>query len=183
MNIKRIAIKLEKLAMLKFFPSDEGARLGILDLVCKMAQSEEQVDWLVNRMTDGLYNEWPGPAELRACFCSKFRPKDGKSISSGIYLDGIPSESEETNRLILGPNHAQGLIEGRQETRGPMQVGTDPAVSQVGKMRDLSREVNRRRRAATERPTNPNYRPITQAEIDRAVKENRDRRAREELGI
>lgn len=183
MNVKNVAVKIEKLAMLKFFPSDEGARLGILDLVCRMAKSEEQVDWLVNRMTNGLYNEWPGPAEMRACFCSKFKPRDGIERHSTVYLDGIPSEREETNRLILGVAHAQGLIEGRCEDRRAAQVGVDPVIRDCANMMDMNRHVARIRKSAAPKPTNPNWRPITQQEIDQAVKQNRDKKAREEAGL
>ena len=59
----------------------------------RMASSEEEIEWLVDRMTiSGLYSEWPGPGEMRACFCSKFRPKDGISATSSVYPDGLPSE-------------------------------------------------------------------------------------------
>lgn len=178
MNVKSVAIKLEKLAMLKFFPSDEGARLGILELVCKMAHSEAQVDWLVNRMTDGLYNEWPGPAELRACFCSKFPPRDGKSACSQIYGDGIPSEKESVNRLILGPVHARGLIEGHQEPRQKMQVGIDPDIQRVARMKDLNRVGK-----SVRQEISPQRRAELQAQIDAAVQANRDKRAKEEAGL
>jgi hypothetical protein len=178
MNVKNVAIKLEKLAMLKFFPSDEGARLGILELVCKMAHTEAQVDWLVNRMTDGLYNEWPGPAELRACFCSKFPPKDGRSVFSQVYADGIPSEKEATNRLILGPVHAKGLIEGHQEPRQKMQVGIDPGIQRIARMKDLNRVVKR-----NSEPISPQRRAEIQSQIDAIERANRDKRAREEAGL
>ncbi len=181
-NVMKAAQAIGKLAALKFFPSDPNAQSGLVQIACEMANSNEQIDWLVARMLT-LYNEWPGPREMRACFCSKHRPADGKECHSQVYFDGIPSEREETNRLILGPNHARGLIEGQQGQRGPMQIGVDPAIQQVAKMRDLNREVARKRRVEQPKPTNPNYRPISQAEIDAAVQQNRDKRAREEAGL
>lgn len=92
MNVAKISGILEGLAVLKYFPSDDGARAALLKIVLAMAASESQVAWLVDRMTNGLYNEWPGPRELRACFCSKFAPWDGQNAYSEVYADGIPSE-------------------------------------------------------------------------------------------
>lgn len=181
-NVKRAAQAVARLGALKFFPTDPHAQTGIVQIVCEMAADDSQVDWLVNRMI-GLYNDWPGPRELRACFCSRFKPKDGRECHSMIYVDGIPSEREEINRLVLGVGHAKGLIEGRQEERGPMQVGIDPAIKAAAHLKDLNLAVRRIRLAQTEKPINPNYRPITQAEIDQAVRKNRDEAAKGELGV
>src|ERR1043165_9648334 len=138
-NVKRAAQAVARLGALKYFPLDPHAQTGIVQIVCEMAYEDSQVDWLVNRMI-GLYNEWPGPRELRACFCSKFKPKDGKECHSQVYLDGIPSESEETNRLVLGAGHAQALIEGRQGERGPMQVGIDPVIKALAETKNMKSE-------------------------------------------
>ena len=81
MNVKQIARTLAKLTALKFFPAEPGARRGILEIVCAMASIESQAEWLVNRMLSA-YNEWPGPQEMRACFCCRFRPADGVNAYS-----------------------------------------------------------------------------------------------------
>ena len=72
------------LTMLKFFPSDDEARLGIVLMIGRMAEKEEQVRWLVQRVL-ALYNEWPGPGEVRAVYCSRFRPEDGITAYSTVY--------------------------------------------------------------------------------------------------
>lgn len=123
-NVKRAAEIMGRLGAMRFFPSDPNAQAAILQIACEMARSETQLEWLADRMLS-LYNDWPGPMEMRACFCSKFQPKDGIERHSSVFPDGIKSESEATNRLILGPNHAQGLIEGNQEPRTPQQISAD----------------------------------------------------------
>lgn len=173
-NIKRAAESISRLAALKFFPSDANAQAGIVQIVCEMAHSNDQIDWLVNRMLV-LYNDWPGPREMRACFCSKHKPKDGVECHSQVYYDGIPSEREEINELILGPNHAAGLIEGKREKRDPMRVGVDPAIALLADVKDMNRKTKRGEAITPER------RAELQSMIERAVQENRNKRAAQEL--
>lgn len=92
MNFERIAKTLSGLRVLKFFPNDEHALVALVRMVGEMASTEDQVEWLVGRMTSGLYAEWPGPREVRAVFCSRFNPRDGINAYSTVYIDGIPSE-------------------------------------------------------------------------------------------
>ncbi len=101
MNVARAAEIIGELSMLKFFPTDKIGRTMIVKLACKMAASEEQIRWLVDRMIV-LYDEWPGPKEMRACFCSKFRPADGIEANTDVYFlsDGIPSEKESDPKLL-----------------------------------------------------------------------------------
>lgn len=79
---------------LKFFPGDAEARIGIAESLIEMASSEEQVRWLVKRLPK-LFTEWPAMHEVRAVFCSKFKPADGVEVYSEVYLEGIPAEKEQ----------------------------------------------------------------------------------------
>lgn len=79
---------------LNYFPGDPDARIGIAEEIVSMASAEEQVRWLVSRLPK-LFKDWPAMHEVRAVFCSKFRPKDGYEVYSAIYIDGIPTEKEE----------------------------------------------------------------------------------------
>lgn len=106
MNIKRVTEMLCGLRILPFFPGDENAMLALVRMVGEMATSEDQVRWLVNRMTSGIYTRWPGPHEMRACFCSRYRPQDGINAYSTVYLDGIPSE-RAAGLQIAAPATAQ----------------------------------------------------------------------------
>lgn len=106
-NVKRAAQIIAELGMLKYFPSSDFAQAGIVRLVCQMATTEDQIRGLVDRMLN-LYNDWPGPQEMRACFCSKFKPADGIEASSAVFFesDGIPSEKESApQQLEAQPVH------------------------------------------------------------------------------
>lgn len=76
---------------MRYFPSDPDARTGIAKQIAAMASSIEQVRWLVGRLPE-LYPDWPAMQEVRALFCSRFRPKDGLEAASQVYLDGIPHD-------------------------------------------------------------------------------------------
>ena len=97
-NVKRVSKIVDELALLKFFPSDENARVGLVRIVCEMIATEEQARWLVTRML-AIYREWPGVLEMRACFCSRFKPCDGINAYSSVYPDGIPIDP--ANRLAI----------------------------------------------------------------------------------
>jgi hypothetical protein len=107
-NINEVIEALSGLKSLRFFPDDAVAIMTVARMVCKMATTEEQVAWLVDRMTSGIYSEWTGPQELRACFCSKFKPADGINAYSMVYPDGFPSEKQPQLQLTapaLPPGH------------------------------------------------------------------------------
>ena len=82
------------LATLGSFPSGNEARKSLALLLCDMARYESEACWLIDRMTSGLYASWPGPGEMRACFCARFRPRDGVERRSSVYPEGIPPERQ-----------------------------------------------------------------------------------------
>ncbi|HVY93999.1 MAG TPA: hypothetical protein VHA14_14660 [Bryobacteraceae bacterium] len=71
------------LAALKYFPSDEGARVALMELLDRMVSTPEQLRWLVRTLIDRV-GEYPGPAEIRAVFCTRFRPKDSVEVWSAL---------------------------------------------------------------------------------------------------
>lgn len=93
MNPETVLNILNEFRCLAFFPNDEYVPIAICRLVGSMCHNEAEVRWLVDRMTSGIYSEWPGIAEMRACFCAKFPPRDGINAYSSIYPDGIPAET------------------------------------------------------------------------------------------
>jgi len=119
--------------MLKYFPAGNPAVLeGLLILVGDMCRSEAEVEWLVKRMTSGLYAEWPGPAEMRACFCSRFPPKDGINVYSSIYPDGLPPSKESRLAIECAPKKA--LPEGHMVSA---DAGAEAAVHVLAKANEL----------------------------------------------
>jgi hypothetical protein len=86
-----------QLALMAFFPSDPEVRAALVTVLMDLIETEDQLDWLVNRALR-LYAKWPGVAELRALYCSRFKPRDGIESYSTVYLDGIPAESTPLRR-------------------------------------------------------------------------------------
>lgn len=80
-----------KMALMAFFPGDPDIRAALVSVFMDMVETDEQLDWLVNRALR-LYGKWPGVAEIRALYCSRWKPKDGMETYSSIYPEGIPSE-------------------------------------------------------------------------------------------
>lgn len=169
MNPEVIAELCGELTLLRFFSAEQGARTALFLLIGRMCSSEEQVRWLVRR-TLALCNEWPGPLVFRQILCSKFKPADGISVGgTSTFPDGVPSEKIEAPAgLALPPGRVASV-----------DRGLEGGVRLLAAAKDLNR---RRPAPVPEVPTNPDYKPVTQADIDREVSALRDKRARAELG-
>jgi hypothetical protein len=127
MVVKKVAEIVGELTLLRYFPADPIARTALVREICDMADTEDQVRWLVTRMLK-LYQVWPGLGEVRATFCSKFKPRDGVERYSEIYTDGIPSE-----HLISERDTAQRQLtgEGRLQIAGKVEKMPEPDIEQL----------------------------------------------------
>lgn len=84
-----VAAAVSRLALMAFFPGDPEVRAGLIPIFLGMIDTEEHLDWLVARALQ-LFPRWPGVAEIRALYCSRFKPKDGVEGYSEIY-ENFPS--------------------------------------------------------------------------------------------
>src|SRR5881398_3593896 len=57
---------ISRLALMPFFPAKDEDRDAIGEIILEFAETDEQLEWLGKRMLE-LYQQWPGPRELRAC--------------------------------------------------------------------------------------------------------------------
>lgn len=89
---KLIKQAVERMNILRYFPSDPGAQLEIMRLLERMVPSERALEWLVSTMIDRV-GEWQGPVELRGVLCAKFRPKDG--IEAWSTIPGFTAADSE----------------------------------------------------------------------------------------
>jgi hypothetical protein len=169
LNFESTLDQLAGLTLLRYFPADAGARLELAKLVARMASNEQQVDWLVQR-TLALCGEWPGPLGLRQIFCSKFKPADGiEAGGTTMFPDGPPSEKKiEASPLPALPPGS-----------GSIDRQLDSAVKLLARSKDLNRTMAPR---VPKDPISPERRAEIQAQIDAAILERRDKRARAELG-
>jgi hypothetical protein len=169
-----VNILLSDLTLLRFFPSDPAGRLALAKLVASMAQSLDQVEWLVAR-TVLLCNEWPGPRTLRQIFCSKFKPRDG--IEAGpteMFPEGVPSEHP-----IQAPVR-QALPSGMEKEIASLAVAKSLDLVPYEEPPDYA-HLEELRRARLRRQHREIFealglKPVTQEDIDRAVEEARKKR-------
>lgn len=100
MTFEEIAPIVNELAIMKYFPGDVDARIGVAKQLACICATADQASWLVTRAL-ALYAEWPGIHELRALYCSRFRPLDGIECVSTVYGDGIPADPALANPLAI----------------------------------------------------------------------------------
>ena len=180
-NVKAASKIISELTLMRFFPSEDPARTALVRIICEMAESEDQIRWLVGRMIN-LYPEWPGPREMRACFCSKFKPKDGIEAHSQVHLDGIPSEKrlEAPPRLALPPGckvTADPKIDAVVCEAFAMMPKMLPAKTPpTGEDARFAKVLHESQTAPCDREPLPGPTPqiITQADIDDAVRKLRE---------
>ncbi len=183
-NITVVDEILTGLEILEFYPSDPAKRLLILGEVCEMAHEDDQVRWLVRRARRVFGGRWPGSEELRACFCHRYKPRDGVEAVSAIYPDGFPPDPEVPPRKQIGPAPRAQIASGETVTElldisklpvTPM-LPLRPARPLKGEtdLQGLLRAVDEAKQAPVKKPPRP-----TQEEIE-AIKRRQAEAAREE---
>ena len=179
-----------ELRVLRFFPNDEAVMTAIVRLCGSMCADETQVRWLISRMTSGIYETWPGAMEMRACYCNRYKPKDGINAYSTVFPDGLPMDPTAPPRLIEAPK-LEALPPGEPETADPEleesfrrlaekveMPAPHPTTTRFARMLKEIETPPDRREPEEPRPVNSNFKPVTQADIDRAVRELHEGRAR-----
>lgn len=121
------------MSLLKFFPSGDVAVRVLIDLLIRLCSTREQLNWLVETLINRI-GEWPGPAQLRALFCTRFPPADGIEgppceLSGFTPADGEQRYVElEAKRGVLLDSQKQRLLPGEVETVS----GDDKMQSLIG---------------------------------------------------
>jgi hypothetical protein len=84
------------MAILRYFPADEGARLSIMRLLLRIVPfgAADQLGWLTQTLIDRV-GEWYGPVEIRAVFCTRYAPADGIEADC-VHSPGFRAEEMET---------------------------------------------------------------------------------------
>src|SRR5262249_16361475 len=98
MNFDTVNQLVAQLGTMKFFPSSPQTPMALIEFMGDLTDDEEKVRWLVKRVRP-MYAEWPGEYEVRACFCSRYAPKDGINAHSTIYPEGLPSENSKALQI------------------------------------------------------------------------------------
>ncbi len=64
--------------------------MRLLERIC---ETPDRLDWLVS-MLENHVGEWPGPAQLRALYATRWRPADGIEGTSCAIAGRTPADSE-----------------------------------------------------------------------------------------
>jgi hypothetical protein len=109
---EHLAVALVQLSMLKYFPPGQ-AQKAILLYLERLCGTADRLHWLVTELVNHV-GEWPGPAEVRGLFCSRYRPADG--IEADCSLPGYSpaageAKSQRGDIPKLSAGDAQKLLE------------------------------------------------------------------------
>jgi hypothetical protein len=111
MGLNRAAARI---ALMPFFPaSDVTARAVLIEELGSLCESDAHAEWLSLRLLQIFPKQWPGLSELRALYCKRFKPADGREVESAVFLDGFPTEDE------LGKLQIEGLPEPKVKALPP----------------------------------------------------------------
>ena len=194
-NVAAVTKALGRLTLMKYFPADDTARTALVEMVCGMVHHEDQAEWLAKRMLQ-IYREWPGPYEMRACFCGRYRPLDGVNAYSEIYANGLPPDPTAPPRPEIAAPVLKALPAGHVVTADPeleksiqklaekcKMPAPHPAITRFAQMlKEITTAPPDRRAPEASRPVNLNFKPIDETDVARAVQENHERAARKAAG-
>ena len=88
---ENLAAALVQLSMLRFFPQGQAQKAIALYLE-QLCGRADRLHWLVSELVNHV-GEWPGPAQVRGLFCSRYRPADG--IEADCSLPGYTAADGE----------------------------------------------------------------------------------------
>lgn len=71
----RAAAAVSRLALMAFFPTNPEVQTALVEILLEMVDTDEHLDWLMRRLL--VLPKWPGVGEMRALYCSRYKPKDG----------------------------------------------------------------------------------------------------------
>ena len=118
-STQEVKAAVAELSMLRFFPSDVAARAGVASLLARMVDAPERLRWLVRAMVDEV-GTWEGPKELRAVYCSRFRPADG--VEADCTHGSLAGS-------LFGPDAEARQIEAHEKAKElPVPAGMDLLV-------------------------------------------------------
>lgn len=188
-----ISLAVEGLASIPWFPKEEGARTMIADALARLCASGQACFQLVRLMID-KYRQWPGPREMRICYCTLIGPPlsgdDLGTAVSDFYPDGfarpvlqvapqrsaLPAPSVSADRLLQASVRELAVA---KHPKSPVVV-RGPLTPEELHLFDEQRKEILRRKHREFLAAHPIQNPITQADIDKAL-ERREKRPKGEL--
>jgi hypothetical protein len=119
MDMKFVCAQVELLLrVLGFFQADTAVAAQIARQIVKFANNEKEVEWLVDAAIE-RWTRWLGVPELRALFCTRFKPKDGIEMDVVSTPGLTPQELEikavlehENRKMLARPSINALLLSG-----------------------------------------------------------------------
>jgi len=172
---RSLAQAVKALSVLAFFPVESAALAVIGEALSSMCPNVPSLRYVVSRACT-LYRSWDkcGIPGLRQIVCSRYRPADGiESGPTDAYPMGLPADPTLPHNALLSGSPLKRI--------GPDdELSGDLEFDRKLRLLAHTKDLNVRLRKKTPEPPS-GFKLITAADIERAVQENRDRKAREEL--
>lgn len=89
-----LAVSLIQLSILKFFPMDEFQHRAMMEFLRRLCGHSEGLSWLVSQLVDQV-GEWPGPAQIRAIYCTRYKPADGIESAVPCTISGFTADDTQ----------------------------------------------------------------------------------------
>jgi hypothetical protein len=125
---------LARLSMLRYFPTDTMTFVAIGELLEQICGSRERLEWLVAQLVNRV-GEWPGSAEVRGIFCTRFKPADG--VEADCTLAGFTAADGELKSARKDP---PALTAG-EATKLIAGLKAEPTIEeQIAELRERARK-------------------------------------------
>lgn len=100
-SAKELDHAINRLRLMKFFPSEPGAGAALAELLAKICPHREALEWLVSTLQNHVA-EWPGAHEVRGLLCTRYDAADG--VDAWCSLPGFSAADAEARHY---EHHAQ----------------------------------------------------------------------------
>jgi hypothetical protein len=162
------------LSVIGYFPRDPMAQGVIGDALASMCPNVDALRYVVRRACE-LYQNWErcGIQGLRQIVCYRYRPADGAEIyGTSAYPGGLPPDPQAQGKGIAAPD-LKALPPGAE-------ISADDRIAKRVRLLAHVKDINHTPKKSSP-PVDPNFRPITEADVQREIEKRRDEQARREL--
>lgn len=92
-TVKDIGNAVDELGAIPFFPTGVGAKTAVMRSLSSFVRERHHLRWLIDAALNGM-REWKGIAELRALYCTRWKPLDGVEGGSCSIQGYTPADCE-----------------------------------------------------------------------------------------
>lgn len=105
-----LAAAIAGMSILKFFPMDEIQHRVMAEFLRKLCGHAEGLSWLVQQLVNRV-GEWPGPAQVRGIYCTRYKPADGLENFDCTIRGFTPEDcSQKRDHQQIGKGEAKKML-------------------------------------------------------------------------